>query len=278
MAWTVFLAVLLAALLHAGWNAIVKTGLSKQTSMFLLSAGHGAIGIVVALFHPLPPAHVWPWLLVSGLIHMAYQLFLSYAYEHGDLSRVYPIARGAAPLIVLVVSLLALSDPMDPGDLTGILVLACGIALMARGVLRNGESRRLLPFALGAAVATAGYTLADGLGARAWGVPLAYVGWLMILSALFFTPAVMALKGRAVLQADGQAWAMGMVAAAASFAAYAIAVWAMTQAPIALVGALRETSILFAVLIGWLAFGERMDRGKAVAAGLIVLGVVLTRV
>jgi drug/metabolite transporter (DMT)-like permease len=99
----------------------------------------------------------------------------------------------------------------------------------------------------------------------------------MILSALFFTPAVVALKGRAVLQADRRAWIMGMVAAAASFAAYAIAVWAMTRAPIALVGALRETSILFAVLIGWLLFGERMDRAKAVAAVLIVLGVALTR-
>ncbi len=278
MGWAVFLAVLLAALLHAGWNAIVKSGLSKQTSMFLLSVGHGLIGAMVALAYPMPPAHVWPWLLGSGLIHMAYQLFLSYAYEHGDLSRVYPIARGAAPLIVLLVSLVALSDPMDRGDMLGVLVLACGIALMARGALTQGESRRLLPFALGSAVATAGYTLADGLGARVWGLPLAYVGWLMILSALFYTPAVVALKGRAVLRADGRAWAMGMVAAAASFAAYAIAVWAMTLAPIALVGALRETSILFAVLIGWLIFGERMDRGKALAAALIVLGVVLTRV
>jgi len=273
----VFLAVLMAALLHAGWNAIIKTGLSKQTSMFLLSFGHATIGAVVVLFYPFPAPEVWPWLLASGLIHMAYQLFLAYAYEQGDLSRVYPIARGAAPMMVLIVSLLFLADTISTAEISGILVLGAGIVLMARGVLTHGESRRLLPFALGAAMATAGYTLADGLGARVSGEPFAYVGWLMILSALFFTPAAIALKGRAVLRADARTWGLGMVAAAASFAAYAIAVWAMTLAPIALVGAMRETSILFAVLIGWLFFHERMDRGKVVAAALIVSGVMLTR-
>ena len=273
----VFFAVMLAALLHAGWNAIVKTSVSKQTSMFLLSVGHALIGVAVVATQPVPAPEVWPWLLASGLIHMAYQLFLAYAYEQGDLSRVYPIARGTAPMLVLVISLLFLADQLDGNELWGILVLGAGIVLMAHGVLKNGESRRLLPFALGSALATAGYTLADGLGARVSGTPIVYVGWLMILSALFFTPAVVALKGRTVLRADWRAWGVGMVAAAASFGAYAIAVWAMTVAPIALVGALRETSILFAVLIGWLFFGERMDRGKIIAAALILAGVMLTR-
>jgi drug/metabolite transporter (DMT)-like permease len=277
MTLAVFLAVLFAALLHAGWNAIVKTGLSKQTSMFLLSVGHALCGIAVVSFHPPPPPSVWPWLLASGAIHMAYQLFLSYAYDHGDLSRVYPIARGAAPMLVLAISAAFLSDPLERGEFLGVLVLGGGIALMARGVLTSGESRRMLPYALGAALATAGYTLTDGLGARASGEPVAYVGWLMILSALFYAPVAVALKGRAVLRADGRGWALGMVAAAASFGAYAIAVWAMTRAPIALVGALRETSILFAVLIGWLFFGDRMDRSKGVAAALIVAGVGLMR-
>ena len=273
----VFFAVMLAALLHAGWNAIVKTSVSKQTSMFLLSVGHALIGVAVVATQPVPAPEVWPWLLASGLIHMAYQLFLAYAYEQGDLSRVYPIARGTAPMLVLVISLLFLADQLDGNELWGILVLGAGIVLMAHGVLKNGESRRLLPFALGSALATAGYTLADGLGARVSGTPIVYVGWLMILSALFFTPAVVALKGRAVLRADWRAWWVGMVAAAASFGAYAIAVWAMTVAPIALVGALREMSILFAVLIGWLFFGDRMDRGKIIAAALILAGVMLTR-
>lgn len=274
----VFLAVMVAALLHAGWNAIIKLGLSKQTSMFMLSVGHAAIGVAVVAGQPLPPAEVWPWLLGSGLIHMTYQLFLAYAYEQGDLSRVYPIARGAAPMLVMIVSLLFLPDVMGRWDYIGVIVLGAGIALMARGVFFNDESRRLLPFALGSALATAGYTLADGLGARVSGTPVLYVGWLMILSAVFYTPAVVALKGRRVMRAPLRAWGLGLVAAAASFAAYAIAIWAMTVAPLALVAALRETSILFAVLIGWIAFGERMDWQKGLAAALIVSGAVLTRV
>ena len=277
MSFTVFMAVLGAALLHAGWNAIIKTGLSKQTSMFLLSVGHALIGFAFALTKPFPAAEVWPWLLASGLIHMAYQLFLAYAYEQGDLSRVYPIARGAAPMMVLLVSVLFLSDEMGVMDYVGVFVLGTGIAFMARGVFTNGESRRLLPFAFVSALARAGYTLADGLGARVAGDPLQYVGWLMMLSASFYTPAAIALRGVEVIRASRRDWLMGLIAAAASFAAYAIAVWAMTVAPLALVAALRETSILFAVLMGWLLFGDRMDRGKIIAAVLIVSGVVLTR-
>lgn len=273
----VFLAVLLSALLHAGWNAIVKTGVSKQTSMFLVSFGHAVIGAALVPFFPWPPVAVWPWLLASGGVHMAYQVFLAYAYEQGDLSRVYPIARGTAPLIVLCVSPWVLSDTITGTEIAGILVLGAGIALMASGALQRGENRRLLPYALGAACATASYTVADGLGARVWGEALGYVAWLMILSCVFYTPVALALRGRAVLRADARTWGVGMVAASASFGSYAIVVWAMTEAPIALVGALRETSILFAVLIGWLFFRDRMDGVKAAAAVLIVAGVAVTR-
>jgi drug/metabolite transporter (DMT)-like permease len=134
-----------------------------------------------------------------------------------------------------------------------------------------------LPFAFGSALATAGYSLADGLGARVAGDPLQYVSWLMMLSATFYTPAAIALRGLQVVRASRRDWIFGLVASAASFTAYAIAVWAMTVAPLALVAALRETSILFAVLLGWLLFGDRMDRGKIVAAAQIISGVVLTR-
>ncbi|SMY10377.1 EamA-like transporter family protein [Flavimaricola marinus] len=245
--------------------------------MFLLSLGHALIGIAVALTKPFPAAEVWPWLLASALIHTAYQLFLAFAYEQGDLSRVYPISRGAAPMIVLVISIFFLTDTMELMDYFGVLVLGLGIAFMARGVFTSGESRRLLPYALGAACATAGYTIADGLGARVAGDPLQYVGWLMMLSACVYAPAAIALRGAAVIRASRKDWVFGLSAAAASFAAYVIAVWAMTNAPLALVAALRETSILFAVLLGWLLFGDRMDRGKLISIALIVSGVALTR-
>lgn len=274
----VFCAVLGAALLHASWNALIKSGASKLSSMLILTLVQGGFGMVVALTRPFPDAEIWfPWLIASGVFHAGYKLFLSFAYEQGDLSRVYPIARGAAPLLVLALSGFVLSDSLSRLEIVGVLILGAGILMMARGVFSNGESRRLVPLALGSAVMTAGYSIVDGLGARASDDAVMYVAWLFILDAVFFTPICLALRGRGVLRATGKDWSMGTLAAAASYGAYAIAVWAMTTAPIALVTALRETSILFAVLIGWLVMGDKMDRNKAIAAGLIVSGVALTR-
>ena len=273
----IFCAVLAAAFLHASWNALIKTGTSKQSAMLILAICQAGIGAVIALWRGWPVAAAWPWLLGSGVIHMFYQLFLSYAYQHGDLSRVYPIARGAAPMIVLAISALVLSDIISSQEFAGILVLGAGILLMAHGVFSGGEERRLLPFALGSAVATAGYSITDGMGARAAGDPVLYVGWLMVVAGVFYVPAALGLNGPHLLRATPRAWGMGLLAAALSLMAYAIAVWAMTKAPIAVVAAVRETSILFAVLIGWLVFGERMTRSKALAAVIIVAGVVLTR-
>jgi drug/metabolite transporter (DMT)-like permease len=273
----VFLAVLGAAFLHASWNALIKTGASKQSAMLILGISQAICGLAIALWKGIPAEAAWPWLLASGVIHTCYQLNLGYAYEHGDLSRVYPIARGTAPMIVLVVSALFLSDTMTPTEVVGVIVLGLGIMVMVRGVFTSGESRRMLPYALGAAAATAGYSITDGMGARTAGDAVQYVGWLMMASAVLYVPAAVALKGTVIFRAAPKAWTMGCLAGALSFAGYAIAVWAMTVAPIALVAALRETSILFAVLIGWLVFGERMTWEKAVAALVIVAGVMLTR-
>lgn len=273
----IFFAVLGAAFLHASWNALIKTGTSKQSAMLILAICQAGIGAIIALWRGWPVAAAWPWLLGSGVIHMFYQLFLSYAYQHGDLSRVYPIARGAAPMIVLILSSLFLTDQITTHEFAGIVVLGAGILLMAHGVFTGGEQRKLLPFALGSAVATAGYSITDGMGARAAGDPILYVGWLMVVAGVFYVPVAIALKGPGLLRASRRAWAMGMAAGALSLGAYAIAVWAMTVAPIAVVAAVRETSILFAVLIGWLVFDEKMTRSKGLAAVIIVSGVVLTR-
>ena len=150
-------------------------------------------------------------------------------------------------------------------------------ALMARGVFTQVEDRKLLPFALGSACATATYTLIDGLGARVSGDAPGYVAWVFIADGLIFTTVMLLWKGLDVLPRDGKSWGMATFASAASYGSYAVAIWAMTFAPLAVVAALRETSILFAVLIGWLVFGERMTKGKALAALVIVGGVMLTR-
>ena len=278
MSLGIFLAVLGSAFLHALWNALIKLGTSKVGGMVILSIVEVPIGLaVVAFCAPIDRAAV-PWVLAAGCTHFAYKFFLTYAYDRGDLSRVYPIARGAAPMAVALFGAVFLADAVTGQEYLAIAVLAAGILLMARGVFASGEDRRLLPFALGSACATATYTLIDGMGSRMSGVPVAYVAWVFVADGTFFTLGMLALRGWDVIPRSFHAWRMGSVASAASFGAYGVSIWAMSYAPIAVVAALRETSILFAVLIGWLIFGERMSGEKALASVVIVAGVVLTRI
>ena len=277
MTITVFFAVLGAALLHAGWNALVRIGASKTATMTILTIVQAGLGLGFAMTMPWPGGEVWAWLLASGILHAAYKLFLAFAYEKGDLSRVYPIARGAAPLIVLGVSVALLREQLSLTEVGAILVLGFGILCMGLGAFRSGEARGLVPLALASATMTAGYSLVDGLGARVAGDAALFVAWLFVFDGLFFMPIIIALRGPSVLVASVRGWAIGAAAAVLSYGAYAVAVWAMTEAPIALVTALRETSILFAMLIGWVLLGERMDHLKLLSGTLILAGVVLAR-
>ena len=273
----VFVAVLIAALLHACWNAIIKFGDDKLQGMVLLSVAHGLIGLILIAIFPIPSKESW-WLLAgSVLFHLMYKTFLTFAYMRGDLSRVYPIARGTAPMIVLVISLIALSDVMLASQIFGIVLVGLGITLMAWGVFAHGEERALIPYALLAAVGTAGYSVFDGLGARASGTVSGYIGWLFFLDAFLFTVGGVAIKGHAVLPKSVKIWMLGLIAGVCSVAAYWIAVWAMTLAPIALVTALREVSVLFAVLIGVLFFKDKAMVGKIFAGLVIVAGVIAIR-
>jgi drug/metabolite transporter (DMT)-like permease len=273
----VFVAVLIAALLHACWNAIIKFGDDKLQGMLLLSVAHGLIGLMLIAIFPIPSKESW-WLLAgSVLFHLMYKTFLTFAYMRGDLSRVYPIARGTAPMIVLVISLIALSDVMLASQIFGIVLVGLGITLMAWGVFAHGEERALVPYALLAAVGTAGYSLFDGLGARVSGSVSGYIGWLFFLDAFLFTVGGVAIKGHAVLPKSVKIWMLGLIAGVCSVAAYWIAVWAMTLAPIALVTALREVSVLFAILIGVLFFKDKAMVGKIFAGLVIVAGVIAIR-
>ncbi len=277
MSFTIFLAVLFAAVLHAVWNAVVKFGIDKLQGMVLLSIAHAIIGLMMVLAFPAPSAASLGWLALSVGFHLFYKSFLTLAYQKGDLSRVYPVSRGTAPVIVLIVSLIFLQDTFTSHQILGVFIVACGILLMARGVFIHGEHRHLLPLALMAAMGTAGYTLADGIGARVSLQPSAFIGWAFVLDSTLFTAGALILKGPAVLPKRPRIWAFGLMAGAASVGAYWIAVWAMVVAPIALVATLRETSVLFAVLIGVVFLKEHADRGKLVAALVIMSGVLLMR-
>ncbi len=278
MEFSVFVAVLFAAVLHAGWNAVIRSGGDRFQGMLLLTFTQGVMALGMAVVVPLPDGIVWVWVLGSGLLHTIYKLFLSAAYQHGDLSRVYPISRGAAPMMVVLAGYFLLADTIEGKEYVGIGLIGVGVMMMVRGVFSSGESRRLLPLALGSALFTAGYLIVDGLGARVAMDATMFTAWLFIFDAMFFSVYSLVSRGAIVFKASRRAWSLGGFAGVLSLATYWIAVWAMTVAPIALVAAVRETSVLFALVIGVLVLKEKTGAPKILAALVIVSGIVVIRI
>jgi drug/metabolite transporter (DMT)-like permease len=271
----VFIAVLAAALLHAGWNAVVKLGLDRFSSVLPLALVQSGLAVALLPFFPAPDVPSWPWLAASALLHTGYKLVLIRAYEHGDLSQVYPLARGTAPLLVA----LALGEALTPARTLAVLAIGLGVVLMAaRGGTGLGSVPfRALVYALGTAALTASYTLVDGVGARLSGSASGFALWMFAGDGLGMLAYALATRGRAAFPALLPAWRAGVAAGAMSLGSYWIAIWAFTRAPIALVAALRETSVLFAMLIAAVVLREKPGPWRWAAAGLIAGGVVLVR-
>ncbi|GHB23764.1 EamA family transporter [Salinicola rhizosphaerae] len=277
MTTTVFLAVLAGALMHASWNALVKVGLDRLLSISLIQAACGLIALVALPFVALPQPAAWPWLAVSTVLHIGYNVFLVRAYRSGDLGQIYPIARGSAPLLVTLAGVFALSDHPSWIGYAGIGLLVLGIFSMAiRGGSHHKLERSALVNALVTSVFIAGYTLADGSGARANHDAASYVVWLFLLDGSGMLLTLIAMRGVSVLPQLSAYWKVGLAGGALSIGAYGITIWAMTQAPIPLVAALRETSVLFAIAIGVLWLKEPLRRERVLAGGLILGGVILT--
>lgn len=275
----VFAAVLFAALLHASWNVVLKLGTDRFSAVLLLALVQAAIALPLLPFVPQPAPEGWAWIAGAAVLHSGYKLFLVRAYAHGELGQVYPLARGTAPLIVALVSVALLGERLAGAELAAILLISAGVLTMA--LKGGGPLGRMSPhglaYALGTAGFTAAYTLFDGVGARVAGTPSGFILWMVIGDALVMVAAGLLRRGRGLARGLRPALVPGIAAGALSLASYWIAVWAFTRAPIALVAALRETSILFAILIATVVLGERAGCGRIAAAGLIVAGVALMR-
>lgn len=275
----VFVTVLGAALMHATWNALVKAGGDRFAFMLVLTLAECAMGLALAFFFPMIETAALPWLLLSGILHVGYMLFLTEAYAHGDLAQVYPLARGAAPLIVALVGALALREALGATKLIAVACIGVGVvALSLRGGGDLGRMRgKAVALALGTACFTAAYTVVDAIGARASGSASAYTCAMFVLSGAGLVIVGFLRRGAAALSVDARVWRLGGLAGGLSFLAYWAAIWAFTKAPIALVAALRETSVPMAMLIGAAFLGERSGAWRWAAAGLIASGVVLMR-
>ena len=278
MELNVFLAVLAAAVMHAGWNVLVKLKLDRFLSLCLIQTLMGFMGLLMLAVFPWPASASIPYAMTSGVLHLGYNLFLARSYRSGDLSQVYPIARGAAPLLTLLMTWFVAHEDLTVTAALGIAILVIGIWFVSvasrRGVRLDPHT---LFFALGTSVFIAAYTLVDGLGGRVSGMPSSYTGMVFVFDALLLGTTAFYLRGPGIVHQVAPFWKSGLAGALLSAGAYWIAIWAMSHAPIAAVAALRETSILVVLLLSMRVLKETVTLSRLMGAGLIVFGAVLIR-
>ncbi len=268
--------VLLAALMHASWNAIVKSDRDRLASFGLVMLAGSILGLAALPFAPAVERQAWPYLFGSMVAHNFYYFFLLRAYAHGDLSHVYPIARGLGPLIVATLSGRLAGEYLSTPEAVGVMCVSGGIASLAfsTGWPRGSEWRPIL-YATGTGLAIAGYTLVDGLGVRRSGAPVSYIVWLNILEGPWVFLAAIWMRGRRLLPYLATHWWRGTAGGIVATIAYAIAVWAMSQGALANVAALRETSVLFASAMGAILLHEGFGWRRFGAATIVVAGLLL---
>jgi drug/metabolite transporter (DMT)-like permease len=275
----VFLAVLFAAFCHAGWNALIKVGLDPLSTTTLISLGSGVMALLFLPFVGWPAVAAWPWIAASVLIHLFYFGALIEAYRTGDLGQVYPIARGAAPLMTATTTTLFVGEKLGLIGWGGIVALVMGVFLVSAHGGRDLAKidRHAVGFALLTALTICAYSVVDGIGGRLAGNPHAYSAWLFVGIAIVMLPYAQWRDGRDVIPAMQTYWRRGMIGGALQLGSYGIAIWAMTLAPIAIVATLRETSVLFGAVIAVIALKEPLRATRIVAALLILCGLVLIR-
>ena len=274
-----FAIVLFAGLLHATWNSIVKSQ-TEHLPVIALVASSATVGSVFAIpFVPVPSPAAWPYIATSVVLFTGYYLFLAQAYRHGDLSHVYPIARGVAPLLVAVFSVTVVGEALTGQGFLAVMIIGLGIMSLALSKGINGiREKRAVFFALGTGCFTAVHTIVNGLGVRLAGTPHGYVLWLFLFAGIPVTLIALCVERDKTLRAFRQDWKLGLAGGLTNLANYWLVVWAFTLAPIAFVVALRETGIVFAFLIGVLVFKEKLNLTRMTAMTAILIGVVMIKI
>jgi phosphonate utilization associated putative membrane protein len=268
--------VLGSALLHASWNAIIKSSRDVTLDTALVAAGAGVLSLPLIAFVPVPASASWPYLGASVAIHIGYFTTLVGAYRVGDLGHAYPLMRGTAPLLVALFGIVLLDEHPGASMWLGIVLISAGI--LSIGLLQQGRAHRdATLWALANAAIIASYTLVDGAGARLSGTPAGYGAWMFWLQGLPFVGLVIGLRQRAALDYARRNWRRGLGGGLCVISAYGIVLWAMTEAPVAAVAALRETSVIFAALLGSVFLGEPFGRRRVIGACAVALGVIALR-
>jgi len=272
---SVLLLVLLAAIMHATWNAFVRSGSDTLLSLFSVKALTILIAAGVLLVTGLPAVESAPYLVLSAAINGLYFYCLAKAYSSGDLSICYPIARGVAPVAVLLLSMLALGEVLPLPAYAGVAVISVGIILLAWRRDKALPPPAGIAWALAVGLAIAGYTMTDSVGARLSKNPVGYTAVLNVLTGILLCTVVVFLRGRRAAFASLANWKIGLVGGTLMFGAYALVVYALTRAPVASVAALRETSVIFAAVIGTLVLKEPLGVQRVIASVFVAAGVAI---
>ena len=272
----VIIVVLAAAVMHAVWNAVVKIEGDRLMTMAVVISTTGLLAPLLLLAGPPPASASWPYILLSVLLNNAYFLFLIEAYRFGDLSQVYPIARGSAPLLVTVGAALFANEQLSIVGLAGVLIISAGtVSLIWNRGFRMGAEKRSIFFALLTGLMIASYTIIDGIGVRLSGNPAAYIGWLFILSPLpLASIAILRRRSQAFVYIRNN-WKPAVLGGCLNIGSYGLSIWALSLAAMGHVSAMRETSVIIAALIGTQLLGESFGRHRIIAAVAVAFGVVL---
>ncbi len=268
--------VLLAALCHASWNALVKIGGDRLVVLAVVNLVGAAVALAALPFVAPPAPASWPWIVASVLVHLLYYACLVRQYRVGDLSHVYPLSRGLSPLLIAGGAAAAAGETLSLHATAGIALASAGIASLAfeGGPPWRRDARPAL-YATGTAVVIACYTIIDGMGVRRAGSAGGYVAWLFLLDGLPIALFAAARRGRELRRIVAREWAKSLLGGCLAIAAYGLVIWAMSLGPMAQVSALRETSVIFAALIGVVLLGERFGPRRVVAAVLVATGLVI---
>lgn len=279
MSFEVMAIVLFAAALHATWNALVRASADKFHDTVLIVLGAGAGAALLLPFVPVPAPASWPFLAASVVIHVAYFLLVAFAYRVGELSLVYPLMRGSPPAITAVAGALLIDESPALGGWAGVFLISFGVLVLAGDFWRSARFRAApMAFALATAAVIVVYTLVDGQGARLSGHAFSYTAWMFLLTAPLLLATVAVRQPGGMLQRLRLGWRRGLLGGTCTLASYALALWAMTLAPIALVAALRETSVVFAALIAVVFLKESITRIRTLSIVLVFLGAVAIKV
>tara|TARA_Y100000590_G_scaffold425312_1_gene533169 strand:- start:728 stop:1573 length:846 start_codon:yes stop_codon:yes gene_type:complete len=279
MTTTVFIAVIFAAIIHSVWNGMIKKHEDKYIALVALVVGHVPLSIIVLFFTPMISVKSIPYIFISAIFLSCYQWCLLSAYRLEDYTKVYPIARGSSPIFIVIFSLLFFSINISTFELMGVFTISLGIIVLSFQNFKKINNYSAVFYAIATGFFISCYSINDGFGGRISFSPLNYTAWLMILNATVTFPILLVImkKTDAIKEIFIKGKKIFFVGGALSYTAYTIVVWAFTYAPVPLVAALRETSIIFAILIGSFFLKEKLNLIKIISILIIFVGVILLK-